>query len=435
MKLFHELGAEIEDLWNAENYNESLFPAIAADVLRRAGLPEKISAWDVIEWTLAEPQLPDQKDLRGNFGDPPITVFAAPRFFIDVYFWFEGTTAIHQHAFCGAFQVLLGSSIHSWYNFEPRHVINSNAEIGEMRLKVCEILNVGDVQEIFGGRDYIHSLFHLDHPSVTIVVRTYKIEKFSPQFAYEKPSLAIDPFYEIPANIKKLQAVFALLRAKYGEADRMISGLLERSDLQTTFEILSQLRSYLSSDSIKVMFGIEESTARFERFLEVSRKRHGAMISAVEDVIAHKAFLAEIVRRRGYLTDPEHRFFLALLLNVEGKERIFGLIKQKFPDAEPAGKVLDWVYDLANIRIAGATAQNALGVADFDNSDLYVFEKMLAGEDPAGIRRSVEMEYSSGTAGAMLDSLESRILKIKDAALFRPLFAGEQASEKAQLAL
>jgi hypothetical protein len=53
-----------------------------------------------------------------------------------------------------------------------------------MSLKVCELLNVGDVQEIQAGRQYIHSLFHLDQPSATIVIRTEKSPLYLPQFAY-----------------------------------------------------------------------------------------------------------------------------------------------------------------------------------------------------------------------------------------------------------
>jgi hypothetical protein len=107
MELFDKLGAEVEETWREQNYNEDLFPAIAADALRRANLPSKLSAWDVIQWTLAQSELPPQKDPTAKFGDPPITLFVSPRFYIDVYFWLDGTTAVHQHAFAGAFQVLL----------------------------------------------------------------------------------------------------------------------------------------------------------------------------------------------------------------------------------------------------------------------------------------------------------------------------------------
>src|SRR5690242_9807905 len=118
MEFFQILGAEIEDAWRDQNYNEEVFPALAAEALRRAELPTKVSAWDTIEWSLKQTELPPQKDLPANFGDPPITLYVGPRFHIDIYFWMNGTTEIHQHAFCGAFQVLLGSSLHSWYEFE-----------------------------------------------------------------------------------------------------------------------------------------------------------------------------------------------------------------------------------------------------------------------------------------------------------------------------
>ena len=148
MELFNELGAEVEVLWRNKNYDEAVFPELAAQALKKANIPAKMSAWDVIEWTMHQTVLPDQKDLPGRFGDPPITIYNSPRFHIDVYFWLEGTTAIHQHSFCGAFQVMHGSSIHSWYEFELSESINVFTEIGNMNLKLCELLGVGDVQKL-----------------------------------------------------------------------------------------------------------------------------------------------------------------------------------------------------------------------------------------------------------------------------------------------
>ena len=134
MKLFQKLGEEIEEIWRDKNYAEDEFPHIAEQALKKANLPEKVSAWEVVEWTLQQTNLPDQRDIHGNFGDPPITLYNSPRFHADVYFWLEGTTAIHQHAFCGAFQVLHGSSIHSWYEFDLQESVNTFTEIGEMSL-------------------------------------------------------------------------------------------------------------------------------------------------------------------------------------------------------------------------------------------------------------------------------------------------------------
>ena len=245
MDLFEKLGADIEARWLEKNYNEDELPAIAAEELKRADIPSKISAWDVIEWSIGEPELPPQRDLPGRFGEPPITIFSGPRFHIDVYFWFEGTTSIHQHAFCGAFQVLMGSSIHSSHEFERREAVNTFCEIGDMSLKVCELLEVGAVQEIRAGKQYIHSLFHLEQPSATIVVRTDRSPLHLPQYQYFKPGLAVDTFFKQPTTTKKLQALAALFRAKHADADRLAANLLSGSDLQTSFTILSDIRALL----------------------------------------------------------------------------------------------------------------------------------------------------------------------------------------------
>ncbi len=135
MKEFAELGALIERRWRERNYDEVTFPEIAAEALREADLPSKVSAWNIAEWAMREINLPEQRDLYASFGEPPITLFNSSRFHIDIYFWLQGTTAIHQHGFCGAFQVLLGGSLHCHYDFEQHERINFHCAVGKTNLK------------------------------------------------------------------------------------------------------------------------------------------------------------------------------------------------------------------------------------------------------------------------------------------------------------
>ena len=417
MELFNKLGAEIENLWRETNYDETHFPEIAARSLREANLPAQVSAWDVIEWTMQQTVLPEQQDLRGSFGDPPITLYNSPRFHVDVYFWLEGTTAIHQHAFCGAFQVLLGSSIHSWYEFERSEAINGFTELGNINLKLCELLSVGDVLPINAGKQYIHGLFHLEQPSATIVVRTHKSPMFLPQFSYHKPFLAIDPFFEEANTTKKMQCVTALIRAKHPRTDEFIADWLRVADFQTSFQILSGLRGYLRSNQVDQLFNLAAPQNRFEAMLEVVRERHGERANVFPKVFEHADKLDEILRRRSFVTEPEHRFFLALLLNVEGRERIFALIKERFPDSDPLDKVLDWTFDLAQTRVLGENIPNALGIVDFDDTDLSVLENLLLDKPENEIQQILETEYGA----ANLNNLPERIEKIKKSVIFQPL--------------
>ena len=423
MEVFRQLGDKIDNAWRAVDYSEEKFPALAAQFLRDEKMPSKVTAWEVLEWGLEQRQLPRQKDVHSNFGDPPITLFTAPKFHIDVYFWFDGTTSIHQHGFCGAFQVLHGSSIHSWYDFERTEAINVFTEIGEMSLKTCELLETGAVQEIWPGRRYIHRLFHLDSPSATICVRTDKSPLEPPQFNYHKPSLATDPFFSEETITKKIQIISALLRAKRPDTDERIGKLLAESDFQTTFQLLSYLKNAVQANQIDQIFKLDTPKERFGAFVEIARGRHGDKVDIFQQVFAHSDKVSQIVHRRGFVTDPEHRFFFALLMNVEGKDPIFSLIKQRYPDVEPREKVLDWVFDLSQTRVLGGGQQNALGIEPFDDLDLTIFENLLDGKNTEEIARLVEVEYPPEKLDASAVGLPERIKKIKDAVIFSPLFS------------
>lgn len=426
MEIFQTLGCEIESSWRGKDYDESVFPALAADALKRSEIPANLSGWKVLEWTLQQTELPRQRDVKASFGEPPITLFSGPRFHIDVYFWFHGTTSTHQHGFCGAFQVLHGSSIHSWYDFEVRERINSFCEIGEMRLKLCQLLNVGDVQEILPGRQYIHSLFHLDHPSATIVVRTDKSPLFLPQFDYRKPGLATDPFFEQETTVKKLQSIAALLRANRPDADAQIAKLLESSDFHTSYLVLSNVHNQLFSNSVGQMFGSDEPRRRFDALLAVAEERHADRGNILTRAFAHYERLQDLVRRRSFVDNPEHRFFFALLLNIEGRDRIFSLIRERFPESDPVEKVLDWAMELSQTRIAGMQTQNALGIAGFDEFDLQLVEYLLHGRSQDQIADIIREVYPPEKADQLLPNLSDRTAAIRDSIVFSPLMADEQ---------
>lgn len=421
MEDFIKLGDRLEADWRAADYDEGLFPELAAEGLRMAALQVKNSPWQVLEWTLDQTELPKQRDLPGRFGEPPITIYSGPRFHIDVYFWFHGTTSTHQHGFCGAFQVMHGSSIHSWYEFDLKDKVNSFCEIGEMRLKTCELLNAGAIQQILPGSQYIHGLFHLDNPSVSIVVRTDKSPLFLPQFNYEKPGLATDPFFEQEATVKKLQVVNALFHARRPDTDELVTKLLNDSDLHTAYLVLSAVHHNLAGNSVEQMFGGDSSRTRFDALLSSVEERFAGRGEIFRRVFEHRERVNDLVRRRSFVDNPEHRYFFALLLNVDGRERILSLIRDRFPDADPIEKILDWTYDLSQMRLAGAMNQNALGIAGFDDFDLTLVEYLLRGKTDGEMAEIIRQIYPPEKAELLLPSLSERTAAIKNSIVFSPL--------------
>ena len=377
MEQFQKLGTLIERRWLAENYSEQLFPEIAAQALAEADLPSKVDPWDIIRWVHTTDSLTEQKDVPGRFGNPPITLYSGPRFYIDVYYWLDGTTSIHQHAFTGAFQVLLGSSIHSHYNFREDRVLNEHFSIGEVQLRSVDLLKVNDIKHIKPGNQYIHSLFHLDRPSATITVRTDHTPSAAPQFDYRKPYFAMNPFYQNPAMVKKLQTVTLLLGMKHKDADAMIGDLITSSDFHTSYLILIEVAHHLKTNKLDELFGLTTGNDRFQAIVEKVRAVHGDLMDKFLAVLDEEERQMNIIGRRNTITGGEHRFFLALLLNVPSREKILDLVKHRFPETDPVEKILDWVEELGQTRVLGSNEPNALNIEGFGDTHVSELERQL----------------------------------------------------------
>ena len=276
MQVFQEFGKFIESRWREANYDEHAFPSIAAQALIETQLTDQVDPWGIIRWLHRTTDLPQQADIDSRFGNPPITLYMGSRFYVDIYYWLDGTTEIHQHAFSGAFQVLHGSSIHSHYSFAMEREINPHFIIGKLKLNDVTLLTKGDIQQIVAGPDYIHALFHLDRPSATITVRTKGTPAAQPQYSYKRPFIAYDPFYKDDLTVRKLQTVSLLYEIKHPEADTFLGELLEKSDFQTAFLLLERAFSYLSGDDMDRFFGLSAKQDRFAALLDRTRARHAA---------------------------------------------------------------------------------------------------------------------------------------------------------------
>jgi hypothetical protein len=421
MEIFQKLGVEVEALWREKNYNEDLLPAIAAKALTEFDIPTKISPWEVVTWIMNQTELPGQQDLMGRFSDVPVTIARFPRFHIDVYFWYNSTTAIHQHGFCGAFQVFEGSSIHSTYEFRPTEKFNFFTEIGDLNLHNVELLNKGGIREIADGRKFIHALFHLDNPSVTLIIRTHRSPLSSPQFSYLPPGVAIDPFFEEPNFIKKLQTASMLLHLKRADADEQIANLLKASDAQMSYLILSNIKRFYSTSQAEEIFSFSANNDRFGNLVNVVQNKHGEIAILFANAIVEQEKIGEISHKRSIVTNPDLRFFLAVLMNVSERERVFSLVKERFPDSDPLDKVLDWTFDLSTTKTFGANMTNALGIADFDDNDLMALEFLLKDLDEAGIRDSLKNDYGLSDTDDWLKNLPLRNEKLRASVVLQAL--------------
>ena len=432
MKFFAELGSLVEERWRDANYDERAFPEIAGGALAEMNPSARMDPWEIIRWLHATPQLPRQRDVEGRFGDPPITLYCSSRFHIDVYFWLDGTTSIHQHSFSGAFQVLLGSSVQSLYRFEQQHSINSHFSIGQVCLTSAELLAKGDIRLIHAGRRFIHSLFHLDRPSATITIRTSQTTDALPQYDYLKPCLALDPSFHDESTIKKVQSVILLLRMNHPEADSFIDNLISISDLQTTFSILRAAYECLTNNALQNLFHLDTGRERFHGLLHRARSRHGELIDLIPKVFEETQRQMDIVHRRGYMTTIEHRFFLALLLNVPHRLNVLELVKQRFSDKDPVDTIVEWVTELSTTRLLGSREANVLGVDGFDDEHLFVVRSLLEGLSREQAKEAFRKEYYFDQEGDLEGEFESVFNSLQSSTLLSSLlFDSENGKQKA----
>lgn len=409
MRLFEELGALIERRWRDQNYAESVFPEIAARSLSESNLCDVVDPWEIIRWVHTASTLPVQMDLPAKFGNPPITLYVGSRFYIDIYYWLDGTTTIHQHAFSGAFQVLHGSSVHAGYRFDVEREINPHLLTGRLSFRDVSLLRRGDIREIHPGPEFIHSLFHLERPSVTITIRTYKAPNFPQQYSYLKPNLAISPFFTDVSLIKRVQTVALLLRMKHPEADKFIGELVESADFQTVYAVLREAFDFLCHRELEEIVGVTRSRDRFAALLDRARRKHGELVDLLEPVFEEEWRQAEIIRRRAEIKNEDHRFLMALLLNVPERTRMLELVKERSPDVDAIDLVVGWVRELSATRTFGSKEPNVLGSQEFSDGHLFVLRGLLKGLTAEEIKACAASDVQPESAGWPIEEMVNHL--------------------------
>ncbi|HVZ85494.1 MAG TPA: hypothetical protein VHG72_00875 [Polyangia bacterium] len=373
------LGAEIEDRWRAVDYAPSAFPDLSVRFLGEADLPRQISPDDITSFVLRTRLLPQQADPSVKFGQPPITLFRGPRFYIDALYWLDGTTSIHHHAFSGAFQVLAGSSIETVFSFELERTFDGHFVMGSLRVLSSGLLRQGEVRPILVGPKLIHSVFHLERPSVSIVVRTFA-DPSGPQLEYGHAGIGLHPFFFDEAAERKLQIVKMLKVAQHTSLERYVGDLIAESDLHTAYRVIRECATQGFVDRLIDRVRDKEAADRFRQSVKDYRRE------------------ALLIARRAVVTDADLRFFLGVLLNASRRRDVLALSREKRPDSEPAKQVAHWLRGLSNVtiklQVEGTPWQpSLLGLPVFDDEIEATCAAMLSGQTTG---------WSDQGAGAMV---------------------------------
>jgi len=328
---FTNLGKTILERWQLRNFSPAAFPGIARLALEENPPSEHVDVGALVGDFLLEDEQPFQT--QSGFGQPEIVVFDNPRFYIQLLFWLDGTTDIHQHTFSGAFHVLEGSSLHSQFEFCDAESISAHLRVGNLMPSNIQLLETGSTVEISSGPRFIHALFHLDTPSITVVVRTHNDPGSSPQFTYLPPHLAVDPLHNDALTTRRKQLLDVLECTGNPAYPEAVVEMIEKLDFERGFFILQNCITHLQA--------LESWGAVWNAFA----RKHGPLaafvLPSIEEIMRRDALVA----LRASLTETEHRFFLALLLNIRDRAEFLQMIVRRF-EGRPELIVARWIEEI-----------------------------------------------------------------------------------------
>jgi hypothetical protein len=342
---FQALGRTVLERWKRVNFSLEHFPEIATAALAEHPPSEQVELAALMREFLLDDEQPVQT--QSGFGQPELVVYEHHRFYIQLLFWLEGTTDIHQHEFSGAFHVMAGSSIHAHYAFENGQSITPHFRVGDLRMRHIELLETGRTVPIRSGREDIHSLFHLDMPSVTVVVRTQHDPGTGPQFNYLPPHVAFDPVFSDALTMRRKQLLDVLEQLGDGTYAGFVQEMIVELDFERGFFVLQHARGYL------------QELGAWEPVLAAFEKKHGALAAGVAATLEDGARRDVIKGLRNSIEGPEHRFFLALLMNVDTRVDVLALVAQRFPETKPVETILRWAEELAEASDFGVAILDA----------------------------------------------------------------------------
>jgi hypothetical protein len=369
---FKKLGDSVYAQWKKQNFDLTLFPETARKALERSNPSHHVDLTELIHEFLISDDQPFQTS--SGFGQPELIAYDNPKFYIQLLFWLDGTTDIHQHEFSGAFHVMKGSSIHSHYDFVNARSVTPHFCLGDLKLKNVQILEAGSTVPITSGKSCIYSLFHLETPSVTVVIRTHTDPGTGPQFTYLPHHVALDPVHQDPLTMRRKQLLDVLERTGSPDYGDLVAETIRELDFERGFFILQNCIGHLGN------------LGEWDRIWHLFEKRHGSLAAPLAPT------LREIIRRdaltamRSTIEDVEHRFFLALLLNIEGRDEILQMIGKKYRGA-PLITVNRWASELIQVTDSGSWLLDAsfpeeLGFEPEDQQQIFLeaLSYFLSGE-------------------------------------------------------
>jgi hypothetical protein len=298
------IGESLERRWAARRHRFPYFHDIASECLSEATFHRQFDEEEILTWVNRVASLPKQFDPVSSFGQPPLTVWRTDRFVLDLYFWVDTETSIHDHSFSGAFTNLSGNSLNCTYQFEQAVQADEGVRLGSLLLDRTDYLMPGDVCPIAAGAQFIHRVWHLDCPTITLVARTITRPRGLRLYSYHPEGIAVRSRRKQPIEFqRRREFLWYLFRRRHPRRMELAEEVLARSRGWRLFMLLRDLVMICMNDS--------EAALDLDGLIERLPARCHPWINTGLAVIRAEHPLKSVFWRR--LGRTEHRLLIALL--------------------------------------------------------------------------------------------------------------------------
>lgn len=404
-----ELGDAIDWEWDKRGRRVEDFPSICRSHLENADL-SGLKASDFLDLLFSNVDV--EQDGNLNFGEPSLRIYQTEDFYIQALFWFDSSTAIHAHSFAGAFYAVEGERICTTWSFQEHRWLADPLCIGELTRKKTELLQPGEIRCIEPASDGIHQIFHLGRPSVTLVVRTFRDKRFTPQLAYLPPGIAFFSS-EDPVVERRIQYLRGALRA----------------DHPSFLDYLQKFIDSFDEPAIEFMlyyFCLNQPSAIGEKGHRIAGdailRKYGPDALSAAEASAHERIRSNhIINVRARFPERHLRIFLAWLMLVESRDEILSLVSDYFEGDSPLDLVYDWSLEIARRTDVGI---------EFDEVNSFLFRHLLADAQTPEWRAEAIDEWGAEAIEANWADLLKQADTISRNRFFRPLLRASRYERK-----
>jgi hypothetical protein len=237
----------------------------------------------------------------------------------------------------------------------------------------------------------IHSVFHLEHPSITIVVRNQADIEAQPQFDYHPPSVSVSPFYSDPLTVRRLQVLELVQSLSPERYEPTAVEILVHADVYCTYQILRQ--ALIARRDIDL----------FSRLWTVAVDRHGEKALQLGRSALEAARQGALISLRESMTDADQRYMVALLLNVPDRSHVLRLVSERYSDQKPEDRITGAVLALAEAdwRLLGCPV---------DDHMIEIVRRLIGGGRKSEIER-VLLASAEGISPHQFEARWSALLK------------------------